>query len=418
MNYVFTGKPGGTVNAPGSKSYSQRYILMSLLFEVPLTIHNFGYSEDELRAVSVANQCGLDVVSEPETLRMSGNLKTPSDVFVGESATLFRLSLGGFAGLRENLTFKLSDSLVKRPHSQLIRAMESLGAKFEWSGKKLRMDARSLKSGSVSITGGVSSQFVSSLILMKAVMGDTDSEIAVEGNISSAGYVDITADVLKSYGVMVSRDDSGYRVSARKPVTRLEVSLEGDYSAAAFLLVLGSVASEEGITVKGLRMKSLQPDIRILDILRTSGADITLLEDSVTVRKSSLKGGIHDLDCCPDLALPLSVMALFSQGETVIKGISRLRYKESDRAESIRSLVSSFGGSSSVLEDSIRIFPPENVTAPKSLAFTEHRAVMAGIIASICAGSGTINMNTERISKSYPGFMRSLASLGILLREC
>ena len=418
MNFAFSGEPSGNVTAPGSKSYSQRYILMSLLFGVPLTIHNFGYSEDELRAISIANQCGLDVVSRSGTIDMSGSMRTPEEVFVGESATLFRLSLGGFSGLRENIVFKLSESLFRRPHSQLIQAIESLGARFEWYGRRLRMDARTLRNGNVAITGNVSSQFISALILMKAVMDDYNSEIHVDGGASSAGYVDITADVLKRYGTQVSFKNGSYAVSPRAHVSHLEVTLEGDYSSAAFILVMGGVASESGVTIKGLRLGSLQPDIKILEILRQAGCYVSTGDGSVTVRKSALRGGVYDLDCCPDLALPVSVMAIFSEGDSVLNGISRLRYKESDRVEGIRELVSSFGGVATVMDDSIKISPPARVSAPDVLAFTEHRTVMAGIAASICAGSGTVNKNIERVSKSFPGFLSSLASLGINCREC
>ncbi len=404
--------PAGVIEIPGSKSFSQRLVLLSTLLSIPLTLENISYSGDELRAISVASQCGMSTTNSSHNCMISGTYRSPKEIFVGESATLFRLAIGGLAGKKELVNFRLSESLMKRKHAELMEVLTSMGASFTPQSKGYLMNATHARGGPVEIAGRVSSQFISSLIVMKAIMNDFGSTVSVVDGLSSAGYVDITLETLKMYGYAVKEEGSSYSIESFNPVESLTCRLEGDFSSASYFMVLGSLCSEDGIVLKGLQKNSLQPDKRMVDFLKDSGADITVNGDSITARKSSLNGGDFDVDSCPDLALPLAVAAIFSSGKTLIHGVSRLRYKEADRIESIQELVAAFGGEASLSENTITIIPPENPVASHEVSFTEHRSVMAGVIASICSGSPVINNNLERISKSFPGFMPSLKRLG------
>ncbi len=404
--------PDGEISIPGSKSYSQRLILLSALFSIPVSLENISYSEDELRAVSVASQCGMTVRNSGGRCLVSGEFRSPGKLFVGESATLFRLAAGGLAGRRETVEFRLSDSLLRRNHGDLLNALASQGVHFESIPRGFLMDASAAVTGPVSITGRISSQFVSSLIVMKASMGDFGSEVSVTDGLSSAGYVQITMDVMRKLGFTLRSKDASFSVESFKHADSVNLSLEGDFSSAAFFMVLAALKSANGIALRGLNPNTLQPDKKMLDFLRQAGADITISTDAVNIRKSYLNGGVFDVDNCPDLALPLAVMALFSKGRSEITGVSRLRYKETDRIESMIRLARSFGASVEYSGNSVSITPPDVIRAPNDLEFMEHRSIMAGIVASIASGSRVVNQNVERISKSFPGFTGMLEQVG------
>ena len=414
MRGIFScASPDGEISIPGSKSYSQRLILLSALFSIPVSLENISYSEDELRAISVASQCGMSVRNSGGRCMVSGKFRSPGKLFVGESATLFRLAAGGLAGKRETVEFRLSDSLLHRNHGDLLNALASNGVHFESIPRGFLMDASAAVTGPLSITGRISSQFVSSLIVMKASMGDFGSDVNVTNGLSSAGYVQITLDVMRKLGFEIaSRTDNSFSVESFKPTDSVNVTLEGDFSSAAYFMVLAALKSAHGITLKGLNPNSLQPDRKMLDFLRQAGAGITTGTDYITIRESNLNGGTFEVDGCPDLALPLAVMSLFSRGKSEITGVSRLRYKETDRIESMIKLARSFGASAEYSGNSVTITPPDAIRAPDVLDFMEHRSIMAGIVASIASGSRVINQNVERISKSFPGFTGMLENVG------
>lgn len=413
MKAVFSCvSPYGEISIPGSKSYSQRLILLSALFSIPLSLENISYSEDELRAVSAASQCGMTVRNFGGRCLISGKFRSPGKLFVGESATLFRLAAGGLAGKRETVEFRLSDSLLHRNHGDLLNALASQGVHFESIPRGFLMDASSAVTGPVSVTGRISSQFVSSLIVMKASMGDFGSEVSVTDGLSSAGYVQITMDVMRKLGFTIRSRASSFSVESFKPTDSVNLSLEGDFSSAAYFMVLAALKSANGIVLRGLDPNTLQPDRKMLDFMRQAGVNITIGMDNITIRESDLSGGAYEVDGCPDLALPLTVMSLFSKGKSEITGVSRLRYKETDRIESMIKLARSFGASAEYSDNSVSITPPDVIRAPDDLEFLEHRSIMAGIIASIASGSRLVNQNVERISKSFPGFTGMLEQVG------
>jgi 3-phosphoshikimate 1-carboxyvinyltransferase len=272
------------------------------------------------------------------------------------------------------------------------------------------------------LPGGVSSQFVSGLLLALPLLSD-DSVLIVEGKEESRQYIALTLDALGVFDVAIKRrapqdgkrtlyivkDSSGYR----SPGT---VSVDGDWSNAAFWLCAGAI-SGDGVTCKGLNLASRQGDMAIVRILERFGANITYEADSVTVTPSKLRGMEIDAGNIPDLIPALSVIASVAEGETLFYNAERLRLKESDRLSSIAETLWSLGASVDETQDELMIKGRKALRGGVVSSFGDHRiAMMAAIASAVCESPVIIN-GAEAVSKSYPGFFRDFEKLGGEIRS-
>lgn len=265
-----------------------------------------------------------------------------------------------------------------------------------------------LQSGVFSLDGSVSSQFFTGLLLALPIL-DESSTVLVEGTLESAPYVRLTESVMNRFGVFPAVTENRMEITPapyRSPGT---LDVEGDWSNAAFWLVAGAVGG--GITMTGLQHDSCQGDKEIVGLLKRMGADIRTDGDRITVKKSALHGIEIDAKDIPDLVPILSVAAAYAQGETVIRGASRLRLKESDRISSVLQMLAALGIECNETGDGMII----KGGTPKSGvvdACNDHRIAMSATIAAIsCAGDVTV-LGAEAVNKSYPAFFEHLALLG------
>lgn len=419
---ISAGKITGTVKAPGSKSFSQRYILMAALSSAALRIHGISYSDDEQVAIGIAKASGSTMNFNGDTLDIVPEFCCPETVDVGESATSYRLALGLLAAKKCMTEFRGKQELARRPMNELASVLESMGARIEIKDDGfITLDATDLMVSDMEIDQTRSSQYVSSLLMLLAMSGEGEKKLCVRGTRSSEGYVDITASCLRTMGYDVIRDEGTYRVVARAGEgAPRDVLIERDYSSAAFFLVLGVLSSEEGIYLKELPEKSLQGDSVILDILRgsSSGVSVEYSEDTAIVKasRSPVSGVEIDAMSAPDLAPPISILGIFSRDGVVIRNPSRLRIKESDRYGEIVRLVRSFGAEVQEGEDYLRISAGSKVLNPGHLEFTDHRMIMSAIVAGLASGHEIQYDNLERINKSYPSFLGDLKKVGAAIK--
>lgn len=414
---ISSGKLSGSVRVPGSKSYSQRYILLAGMGHTPVSIHGLSFSEDEQVALGIVQNSGSRLTYNGDTVNVDPGFSCPAKVNVGESATSYRLAVGMLAARKCRTEFTGKPQLAGRPMEDLTGSLEAVGAKFEQKPDGfMTLDASGIQPGNLEIDQSRSSQYVSSLLLFLAFSGAASNTLTVKGTKSSEGYIRVTEECLETMGFRTERRGDIYSVQKLHEADIKEIFVEGDYSSAAFFLVLGALSSEDGIQVEGLRRKSLQADSAVLDVLLESSNGLTLdTKDDLTTatsRKSQFRHLLMDADKTPDLAPPLAVVGIFSTEGVTIRNSSRLSIKETDRQAEIIRLAESFGAVTKKGNNQVTIRRGEEILNPGSLSFDDHRMVMSAIVAGIASGFDIEYGNIERINKSYPSFLRDLKKVG------
>ena len=407
----------GTITPPSSKSFAQRYILLAMCREGSTKILNVSGSEDEMVAMGIARDSNFTVNYSDREISIYGKFMCPKKIYMGESATSFRLSMGLISGMRCKTVYRLAESLSVRPNRPLESALTAAGVKINHISKdEIEIDSSGIQSTDVKINGELSSQFVSSLMLLFAG-GFLKGNIIIEGKNTSAGYIDITEKCLLDFGFTVKRENQSISVSGSPYKGHIELRVESDFSSAAYFIVLGVLGSKDGIRLSGLSINSMQPDSAILRLLKpylkTFQTDDKGLE--IECRQSNIDFIELDADQNPDLAPIMSVIGIFSEKGIKIRNIGRLSFKESDRASSIIQLAENFGAS--IIKDGTTLYirRGKEIKHPYLLDFKDHRMIMAAAVAIVISGSDTILCNTENVKKSYAEFFNDLEKLGVYI---
>ncbi|MCX6253226.1 MAG: 3-phosphoshikimate 1-carboxyvinyltransferase [Bacteroidia bacterium] len=333
--YVEPSKIKGQLKAPASKSMTQRAIAAALLADGQSIIHNPSYCDDSLAAMSIA--CGLGARVEPQAneLKINGSviLKEPK-LNCGESGLAIRMFSPIAALYPAEITMVGANSLKKRPMFMIEEALNQLGVKCTSSGGFLPLTIQGpIVGGYCEIDGSVSSQLLTGL-LMALPLAARDSEIKVH-NLKSKPYIDMTIQILNSFGITVQNKDYNlFLISGNQKYIPHIYTVEGDWSGGAFLLVAGAVNGH--LSIQGLRSDSMQSDISIIKALEKAGAQMKISENQVEISKSKLRAFEFDATESPDLFPPLVTLASYCNGVSTIKGVSRLIYKESDRAAALK----------------------------------------------------------------------------------
>jgi 3-phosphoshikimate 1-carboxyvinyltransferase len=236
-----------------------------------------------------------------------------------------------------------------------------------------------------------------------------DSVISVLGGFESRGYVDLTVDMLRRFGIEIGVSGDKFTIKGGQRYQPRDVVVEGDYSQAAFFIVAGAIAGD--VLIAGLDARSLQPDSAIVSIMQSMGAQLSQEGDILTVKQSELSGTVIDVSQCPDLVPPLAIAASFAKGETRITGAARLRIKECDRLHALAVNLNNLGIQASETDDEL-IIRGGSINAGTVDTFGDHRIAMAFAVAAAGAKGDIIIPNAECIDKSYPKFYDDLKALG------
>ena len=331
----------------------------------------------------------------------------------GESGSTLRFLVSVAAVLGADATFVGTGKLPQRPMGALLDALAPHGVAFtRHTADELPLTCNgTLRGGKYSLPGNISSQYLTGLLFALPLAAE-DSEIEVTDGLTSASYVTMTLDALRIAGIEVEQRGNIYRIKGNQQYRMPQhVVVEGDWSSAAFWVVAG-VTGKRPVTVCGMNNDSLQGDSYIIDHLRSMGAFIECNENGVVAMPSHLFG--TELDCTdtPDLVPVLAVAAAVAQGTTEFTGVGRLRFKESDRLAAVKDLLSSFGITSQIGEDSFTVFGGEPVVEKDVDSYNDHRIAMsAAVMASVASGVTTIKEHTC-VAKSYPTFFDDFAMLG------
>jgi 3-phosphoshikimate 1-carboxyvinyltransferase len=413
--YIDPSAIKGALKAPASKSMTQRAIAAALLADGQSIIYNPSYCDDSLAAMSIAVGLGARVQPQVNELKINGSviLKEPK-LNCGESGLAIRMFSPIAALYPDEITMVGAVSLKKRPMFMIEEALNQLGVKCNSSGGFLPLTIQGpITGGRCEIDGSVSSQLLTGLLMALPLAGD-DSEIKVN-NLKSKPYIDMTIQILKSFGITIH--NSGYslfQIPGNQKYIPQNYTVEGDWSGGAFLLVAGAISGH--LTVQGLRSDSMQSDIAVISALEKAGAVIKISENQVEISKSGLKSFNFDATESPDLFPPLVALAAYCEGRSDIKGVSRLVFKESDRAKTLKE---EFGKMNIAIEikNDVMSVTGGKLQGAHVESHDDHRIAMAVAVAALGATGRVYIRDSQCVAKSYPGFFDDLRHLGALVHE-
>lgn len=410
---IETGERFGQVTAPASKSVCHRLLIMAALGNKKTNVDCGEISADISATVSCLEALGAEIIKQGRILSVNpikGRPKEAVHLYCGESGSTLRFLLPVVGVLGADAVFHMEGRLSKRPVTSLVNQLTRKGMSIE-TGEKTIFCKGKLRAGSFSLSGEVSSQYISALLMALPLL-DGDSVLNVTGSVQSLPYINISMDILKSAGIRIESKGREYAISGnQRPEFPENITAEGDYSAAAFFLCMGAL-SEKGVTVRNLNENSVQGDREIIEILKRMGADIAAESGSVTVKRSRLSATEIDASQIPDLVPAVAAVAALSQGETKIVNAKRLRFKESDRLSTSYKMLSSLGADIKELPDGLIIKGKPRLKGGSTESFNDHRIAMAAAVAATGCENEVIIENSEAVQKSYPAFWKDFLSLG------
>lgn len=405
----------GTILAPASKSSMQRACAAALLRVGETVIRHPGHSNDDKAALGVIQALGAEVTEgkDGELRVKSVGVKASAglEVNCGESGLGLRM-FAPIMGLSDQvIKVRGEGSLVTRPMDFFDEVFPVLGIRVVSNGGKLPLEIQGpLKPKDITIDGSLSSQFLTGLLLAYAAAGAKGVTITVD-NLKSKPYIDLTLDVMRAFGYKVeNRDFAAFYFPGEGGVPEIvDYTVEGDWSGGAFLLVAGAVAGP--VVVKGLDERSTQADRAILQALKDSGAQLEVKVDDIVVGPGALKAFEFDATDCPDLFPPLVALAAYCKGTTVIRGVSRLAHKESNRGLTLQDEFGKMGLKIELDGDRMLVHggPLRGATVHSR---HDHRIAMACAVGALRADGPVTIEEAEAINKSYPDFYDDLKLLG------
>ena len=406
------GRIVGTARPPGSKSLTNRALLVAALTDGHSRISGALASDDTRFMVSALRDLGLEVAESDDgtTLDIHGQGAFPArsaSLYVGNAGTAMRFLTAALSANTGEYAIDGDERMRQRPIADLVEALNELDVSVtaENGCPPVRISSQGLEGGRCSVPGTTSSQYISA-ILMAAPLARNDVELAIRGDLVSAPYVDMTLDVMEHFGVSVPRDDrTVYRVTAGTAYHAADYAVEPDASAASYFF--GAAAITGGtVRVNGLGSRSVQGDMAFISLLEKMGCTIHQGADWTEVTGGSLRGIQADMRDISDTAMTLAVVALFAEGLTHISGISNVRVKESDRIAAVATEARKMGAEVEELPDGMVIHPrPLHGTTIST--YNDHRIAMSFAIAGLRVPDVIIS-DPGCVSKTFPDFFGNL----------
>ena len=438
----------GTVTLPGSKSISNRVLLLSALCQGTTVVHDLLDSDDTRVMLAALSQlgCGVDVAGTTVTITgLGGQLKHHDAIefFMGNAGTAMRPLTAALAVLGGDFTLKGVPRMHERPIGDLVDALRLLGCSIDYLGNDgfppLHIGQPSLKlDAPIQVRGDVSSQFLTALLMALPLAAKTqDIVIDVVGELISKPYIDITLNLLARYGIAVKRD--GWQrftipqgCSYQSPGT---IHVEADASSASYFIALGAIAEGDGIRIQGVGADSIQGDIRFMDAAAQMGAKITSGPNWLEINRGAWPLKAITLDCnhIPDAAMTLAVMALYADGPTTLRNIASWRVKETDRIVAMATECRKLGATVEEGPDWITVHPLPNAQhtngqringqhanasaqgqwkAASIHTYDDHRVAMCFSLAAFNAAQVPVRIEDPKcVAKTFPDYFEALFSV-------
>jgi 3-phosphoshikimate 1-carboxyvinyltransferase len=414
-------KVSGEVNLPGSKSVSNRALLLAALSSGKTRLTNLLDSDDIRHMLNALTKLGVSyqlsddkTVCEVEGLGGAFASQEALELFLGNAGTAMRPLAAALCLGSGEYVLTGEPRMKERPIGHLVTALREAGADVEYLENEnyppLKIKGTGLKSGTVSIDGSISSQFLTAF-LMAAPLAEGEITIKIEGELVSKPYIDITLHIMKQFGVDVINNDYQEFVipTGQQYVAPGDFLVEGDASSASYFLAAAAIKGGE-IKVTGIGKNSIQGDIQFADALEKMGAEIEWGDDYVISRVGQLKGIDMDYNHIPDAAMTIATTALFAQGTTAIRNVYNWRVKETDRLAAMATELRKVGAEVEEGEDYIIVKPVSELKHAAIDTYDDHRMAMCFSLVALSDTPVTIN-DPGCTSKTFPDYFDKLKML-------
>lgn len=402
----------GTIFVPPSKSAAHRAIICASLARGVSIVSPIEMSNDITATIGCMRTLGADIRIEEKKLYIDGtNIFSAGDVCLdcGESGSTLRFLIPLAAAGGVSAQFIGHGKLPERPIGVYTDCLPEKGvACVTRGGLPLDISGR-LESGVYEIPGNISSQFITGLLLALPLL-EGDSYIKLTSPAQSVGYINMTTDIMHSFGVEVRAEENGWMIPGGQKYLPHDHTVEGDWSQAAFFLTAGALGGN--ITIDNLSCESAQGDKECIEIYRRFGTDITVADGKINICGGNLHGIEIDAKDIPDMVPALAVTAAFAQGRTVIRGAERLRIKECDRLAAMTDGLTRLGASVQETADGMIIDGKPRLKGGFAEGYNDHRIVMSLAVAAAGCEEDIIISDMESVNKSYPSFFEDYGRLG------
>lgn len=409
---------GGIIKAPSSKSLVQRSLAAAFLSKKKCYIHYQTLSNDDKAVLNIIQNLGAVVeYINDNTLYINSEKKYSinKNIHCGESGLAARMFISIAALYNDAIQITGEKTLLKRPMHFFDDIFSYLQVHIKTNNGYLPVTVKGpLQPTNIEIDGSISSQFLTGLLFAYSAANASNVSIKVH-NLNSKPYIDLTLKVMKQFGLKcpINRNYNEFYFDnsiVNNQLSIVNYQVEGDWSSAAFLLVAGAIAGN--VTVTGLNIHSLQADKSIIDLLKRVGANIVMDDNQIAVSHHQLKNFSFDATDCPDLFPPLVTLAAYCKGTSIIKGVKRLKHKESNRAVALQQQFGKLGIEINIIDDEMRIVSNGMVNGGEVHSQGDHRIAMACAVAPLKANDSIIINESQVIEKSYPNFYEDLQRLG------
>ena len=425
---------GGTLTLPGSKSISNRVLLLSALCDGTTTLHDVLDSDDTRVMLQALRSLGCEVDTADGCVRiggLGGHLGVrQAELFLGNAGTAMRPLTAALAVLGGAFELRGVPRMHERPIGDLVDALRQLGCEIDYLGNPgyppLRIGTPHLSlEQPISVRGDVSSQFLTALLMALPLVASRDIVIVVQGELISKPYIAITLNLLARFGVQVQRDGwSRFTIAAgSRLVSPGELHVEADASSASYFIALGAIAPGSGqpLRIQGVGADSIQGDIRFIEAARAMGANVVSGPNWLEVSAPAKNAGAGllpiDLDCnhIPDAAMTLAVMALYANGTSTLRNIASWRVKETDRLAAMATELRKFGAAVDEGSDFIRITPPQGPSDWRAACvdtYDDHRMAMCLSLAAFNPAGLPVRIREPQcVAKTFPDYFETLFSV-------
>ncbi len=411
----------GEVNVPGSKSLSNRALLLAALAKGTTRVTNLLDSDDIRHMLNALRQLGVNFsLSEDKTECVVEGLggcfdcTNPLSLYLGNAGTAMRPLCAVLATSNGEFELTGEPRMEERPIGSLVDALEQVGAEVTYLKNTdyppLKIAGKPLRGGKISIDGSISSQFLTA-VLMAAPLFKGDTEIEVEGELVSKPYIDITIHIMACFGVQVSNESyQSFKIKGgQKYTSPQKYMVEGDASSASYFLAAGAIKGGE-VKVTGIGKNSVQGDIRFAEVLEAMGAVIKRGDDFIKVIGAPLQAVDLDLNHIPDAAMTIATAALFAKGTTAIRNIYNWRVKETDRLHAMATELRKLGAEVNEGEDFIEVTPPAEIKLAEIDTYNDHRIAMCFSLVALSDTPVLIN-DPGCTSKTFPDYFERFESI-------
>lgn len=414
-------KVSGEVNVPGSKSLSNRALLLAALAEGETELTNLLDSEDIEHMLNALTKLGINYrLSEDKTqcvVQGNGgafNVAEPLELFLGNAGTAMRPLCAALAASNVDTVLTGEPRMEERPIGDLVDALREADADVTYLKNEgfppLQIKGKTLNGGEMSVDGSVSSQFLTAL-LMAAPLFSGDVTIRIKGELVSKPYIDITLDTMAKFGVTVKNDNyQTFTVSGdAKYIAPGKFMVEGDASSASYFLAAGAIKGGT-VRVTGIGQNSIQGDIRFADVLEAMGATVVWNDEYVEITGAPLKGVNMDMNHIPDAAMTIATTALFAEGPTTMTNIYNWRVKETDRLAAMATELQKLGAKVEEGHDYIKVWPTDSLKHAEIDTYNDHRIAMCFSLVALSDTPVTIN-DPGCTRKTFPDYFTRFKTL-------